>query len=322
MSGPEHLRPCRESDAPAVIALYERSFGIPLAESRWRWMYRSVPGSDLSHTVGCWVDGQLVGYVASVPQTWMIEGDAVAGARIQDVCVAPHARGRGVFTRLLHQMRQQHDALELGMVIGFPNDRSRPIFEQIGHYERPADVQLWRCGVVTPPRADPAGLRVEVSRRPVFRRDDVACFARNLAAYPVFQARTEAYLNWRYGAESPQDYVVLRALDGTKQVGVAVAKHYRAGGSVDLLELITDDEPEVLGALLAEAPGAVGAPAGAALEFWAHESYTSNARLSLAGCSWAGTTTAMIARSPVRIAHEAWRDAASWYLSMGDSDVY
>lgn len=317
---PDRIRPCTAADVPGVVALYNRCFAARMTIDRFRWQYVDAPGARLDLSVVSERGGQVRGFIGAVVLPWWIRGRRVVAVRIQDVCVAPEDRGRGVFSAML----QAHCALPapVDLRLGFPNPRSRPAFLRNGLFQPHPDIGVLRCPVESVRRAADALPRpgaVTIERPPRFTPADAAFLEAHRRDVDARGTRDAPWLNWRLGPGSPHDYLVARARVGDTLVGLVVAKFYAPGRTIDLVECATGDRPDVTATLLQACVDALSHLRPEALETWAGQEYGGAVRFRRLGFVDDERSTAMVTRCSPGIGPGP---ALTWLLTPADSDIY
>ncbi|RME21354.1 MAG: GNAT family N-acetyltransferase [Deltaproteobacteria bacterium] len=319
-AAPGRIRPCTVADVPGVVDLYNRCFAARMTLDRFRWQYLDAPGARPDLSVVYERGGKVRGFVGAVVLPWWIRGRRVVAVRIQDVCVAPEERGRGVFSAML----RAHCALPapVDLRLAFPNPRSRPAFLRNALFQPHPDIGVLRCDVETIRRAADAIARpcaVTVERPPRFTATDGAFLEARRRDVDAHGARDTRWLHWRLGPGAPHDYLVARARVGDTLVGLVVAKFYAAGRTIDLVECATGDRPDVAATLLDACVDALSHTRPEALETWAGRGYGGTARFRRLGFVDDERSTAMVTRCSPGIGPGP---ALTWLLSPADSDVY
>jgi hypothetical protein len=145
-----------------------------------------------------------------------------------------------------------------------------------------------------------------------------------LSRYRAFNARTPDYLRWRYSRDSGKSYHVLRAFDGDHLAGLVVFKLYQENRSVDLVEVFCGEGVEPVEPWL-------GAIAGwfrergtviSGFSTWLLPHYGWYPLFRDAGFRESGFSTHLVCRSFSLVTGEGALDSTTYYLAMGDSDVY
>ena len=118
-----NVRPYRPEDEQAIGRLYERVFERPFNESIWRWQFeRAVNDGGFI----CFAEhgSALVGQYATIPVRMHIQGKKTLAALSLDTMTHPEYRKQGIFVTLANEVYRRTHSLGVGLVYGFPNDRS------------------------------------------------------------------------------------------------------------------------------------------------------------------------------------------------------
>jgi GNAT superfamily N-acetyltransferase len=323
-SGDIAYRAYRAGDEASIVALFNQVFHRSITVKDWAWAYgqNPIPGKEI---VLAFSGPELVGQAASVPLRFIWNGEPIRVARPQNVMVHPGFRNRGIFTRLLEELTRSLSEHRTDLVVTFPNNNSLPAFIRKLDYTHVGDitthVRPWDG--VRDAVADDRN-RCVISAVPAFTAADRGFMRSCLAPYGAFNARTSGYLTWRYGAGSGKTYHVLRAYRGHHPAGLIVCKLFRENQSVDLVEFFCrEDVASVepwLAALAcyfrAQGIGISG------FNIWLMPHYAPYRLLGEAGFRPSAFSTHLVSRSFSPGTETGSREPTSFYLAMGDSDVY
>jgi len=334
-------RHCRPGDAPAILELYGSVFATPRTEGQWQWEYVDNPLG--RHDVMLAFAGtRLIGHVAGVPLVFRHDTRCVNTTRLQHAVVHPDFHRRGDFTKTLareniRRGRQPRRRSVFGeslarltmelcrrgtdFVVAFPNDSSLPGFQRSGIYSHLVDIFPWTLPV-SRASPNPTDLVIEVSDTARFTDADVACAEKLLEPFAICNHRDLRYLNWRYHPASGKQFTLVRAWRGGNLAGWTVAKPFPPERSIDLVECFLPPERALVASVLGSLADHFRADPVDRFSLWSlahyplHDSlrdlgFTADPRpthvviatLSDRCCTWSGET-------------------ASYYFSMGDSDVY
>jgi hypothetical protein len=257
------VRPYRPSDADGVSRLRVRAYpDLPEAhEDDWHrrlydWLARGPLGGEMRR----WVvddDGEVVGHLASVAQSYRIDGRRVVAHTPADYMVMP---AYGFHAVLLMRTFFQTD----GDYVACNWESKATAIEstfgaveagELAYWIKPLDLSKRASGGRTkgvPVAMASRGLRVldgalartfggRLSVQAVAEPDasfDALCEA-VAAAVPCIAEKDAAFLRWRYGAGSPQWPVTILAVkDGEALLGYAVL-HLSRHGHGSILDLTT-----------------------------------------------------------------------------------
>ncbi len=314
-------RSYRDGDETAILDLYNRVFTKQQSLSQWRWAYRSNPSGRVDISLA--FDGQqLIAQSAGIPLQQSHEGRAVRMSRIQNVLVHPDYRGRGVFTQSLLHLTEHLQAHDVDFVLTFPNDNSVPGFLRTGAYERAFD--LFQFCLDASSAIEDAGerLAVEIEDSPVFRDGDIDFIGRMLAPFAICNIRDRPYLAWRYHRDSGMHYRVARAFQGREQLAFAVFKVYPPERCLDLVEFLVVNDEGILRSFLRAILTSDRNQRMQAVSLWSMPHYPTHEALLRVGFERSQRVTHAMYRTFSARCAPCCADATSYYLSMGDSDVY
>lgn len=322
VTSPEvRIRSFERGDEGAVLDLYNHVFPGLRTDERWRWECEENPRGPAE--LGLAFSGErLVGHSVAIPLRLRWHGRDLDAVRTQNVMVHPDFRRRGILPATLDAIAEGVKRRGVEMAVAFPNDRSLP--SMVGscrhRYQHAFDIPTYTAplaGRIL--NADRRGAITVEDAAGGFTEVDVAFMARSLARYEIVSVRDRAYLDWRYHRRSGKSYRIVRAFQEGAQKGLAVIKPYWPTKTIDLVELLFDEDALLLAAL--REIGERGAGEGAsAMSTWSMPHYPLHARLVELGFVVERSTHFIIAPlSPQRSIRLG--DPAAYYLSMGDSDV-
>lgn len=201
------------------------------------WKFNNNPGGSGLAAIA-WNCDTLVGLNAFMAARFRIGGQSSVGYQSMDTIVAPLARGKGAFGKLINRFYAEADA---ALLYGFPNASSSPgFFNKLGWTSfgpvpmlfRPlrSGYFLRRLGLPGPDIALPLplrGLGAAANAREVDRFDEeaTASWQRFTAGIGCAVERDAAFLNWRLIDHPVQRYNVLAAVDGSFVAWCVADKH-------------------------------------------------------------------------------------------------
>ena len=314
-------RPYRAGDEERILALYNAVFATSRTVAQWRWEYCENPQTRLDVVVAE-ADAILVGHSAAVPMTMRHDGGQIAGARVQNVFVHENFQRRGIFAETLVRLTRQLEAEAVDFVLTFPNDNSLPGFMRMGGYEHRFDVFSLALPLDRLGGAKSADCTIEIGSPASFRSADAAFAARRLAPFAIYNLRSLEYLRWRYHANSGRTYRVLRVSRSGEQVGLAVAKAYAAGGSLDLVEFLVAPEQTLVRTALAALAKHFAPQRLERLSLWSLAHDPLHACLREIGFVPQDRPTHVVTRTFSARCSRRCGEPQAYYLAMGDCDVY
>lgn len=314
-------RSYRDGDEGQILDLYNRVFAKHQSLAQWRWAYRSNPSGRIDISLA--FDGQqLIAQSAGIPLVLNHEGRPVQTSRIQNVLVHPDYRGQGVFTQTLLHLTEHLRTHDVDFVLTFPNDNSVPGFLKTAAYERAFDIFQFHLDTSSGIKDVDDHIAVTIEDAPVFRNDDLDFIRRLLTPFAIHNIRDRSYLAWRYHRDSGVQYRVARAFQGADQLAFAVFKTYPPERSIDLVELFVVNDEHVMRSFLGGMLAALPNEQVRALSLWSMPHYPTHEALLRIGFERSLRVTHAMYKTFSARCSTRCADATSYYLSMGDSDVY
>lgn len=308
------VRPYAEGDEREILSLFREAFGRDLPPEFWRWRFADNPAGPILIDL-MWAGDTLAGHYAASPVMLDTEAGPMATALSMTTMTSAAFKGRGIFPALATSLYTRMAETGFAMVWGFPNANSHRGFVTGLEWRDIHEIPTFRLDLGhSTPEAD-----IAVAEVTTFDLDADDLWARvggRMGA--VLTRRDQRYLNWRYVQHPTNDYRVLAARVQSGLAGFIVTKGY--GGELDIVDLLGEDTDTmfqlVLGALeLARSQDAV------AVNMWLPLAHPLHPMLERIGFGLAGPVTYFGARRLGAIS-DAVFDIRSWFLTMGDSDVY
>lgn len=122
--------------APAMRALFERTFGVAMSETAWTWKY----GAGRGHAVGLWKGDTLLAHYGAMSRRVRIDGRTELACQIGDVMVSAQANAGLAREGALHQVSATLLEAQIGwgrphlLGFGFPNARAMKVAARLGLY--------------------------------------------------------------------------------------------------------------------------------------------------------------------------------------------
>lgn len=311
----------RPGDEHQIVQLYNRVFAQPMTPELWQWWYGDSPGRPTYSLA--WSGDTLVAHTAAVPLEFRWRGDELHGARMQHGLVNPDFLRRGIFTEIIRNLAAHLAADGADFSLGLVNDtrHSYPGLVKAGMKHLwdifPFVLRTDVLGIAS----DPA-VTVQIEDPPRFRPGDVDCVAAHVPPGLVFNPRGLGYLRWRFAPGSGRRYVLARAQRDGEIAGWAVAKAYEPGASIDVVELFAPPERGVVAALLRGLEAQFPDTAVHRFSVWSMAHYPLHGVLTELGFEKDPFATHVLHIHLSDRSSAGGEDPASWYLAMGDSDVY
>jgi GNAT superfamily N-acetyltransferase len=317
-----HYQGYRSGDERRIIDLYNREFSTPMTPELWQWAYAENPVGRFDISLA-WSGDTLVGHTAGTPLVLRQGSQELQACRLQHALVHPEFHRRGIFTETLRHIAGHLSANSVDLVFGFTNDTRNSFPGMLkGGFDHLFDIFPFTQRVDALPARRDASVRIAMEEPPRFRQEDVDCVALHLGSCTIFNSRTLSYLNWRFRPESGKRYVLARAFRDDGQVGWAVGKAFAAGGSIDVVELFVPPEAVVVIGMLR---GLVDHFRGLPLDsfsLWSMPHYPLHASLTELGFVQGPLATHFTYRALSDRCSSDCQRVSSYYLAMGDSDVY
>ena len=103
------------------IECFPENIGTPVeTERHYKWKFKSFPSKTSSYEYVAKIEDELVGYYASIPYPYIVNGKTVNAAMVCDVMTGLKARGKGVFTKLGVYSTDQFKSEGLAFSTGYP----------------------------------------------------------------------------------------------------------------------------------------------------------------------------------------------------------
>lgn len=265
--------------------LMESAYGSAPAESELDWWLNGNPLGSQLRVEDDGGDGMSLFRVA-------VDGEERVAGFVVHAVTAPHARGRGVFSRL--QRANETWAAEQGawLALGFTTaPATRVLIGRLG-WELLARPRVWA--------------RLRGRRGARLRGDEIGAFAQRHEQLelggPAHLLKDAGWLNWRYG-DSPRPYRLVEARGGYAVVGIGRHRRLVAGA---ICEHVGGRAPLRAAVQAVEAPVVFALP-GARTALYASLGFAPTPwRLNLTG-------RRLVPEAP--LPHE-------WSLSLGDTDFF
>jgi GNAT superfamily N-acetyltransferase len=317
-------REYQEGDEQEIIGLFNLVFCRNITVRDWNWAFRENPRQRKDIFLAFCGPG-LVGQAASVPLGFSFWGEPIQVTRPQNVMVHPDFQNQGIFTELLRRLTMYIDEQHLDLVVTFPNNKSLPTFIRKLDYTHIADIPTY----VLPSEnveegAGGSGTTCRIEEIPLFTPADREFILSCLAPYRIYNSRDLEYLAWRYSRGSGKAYHILRAYRGSSLTGLVVFKLYGEDQSVDLVEFFSRDGTDPVDPWLNAIAGhfQVRGIGIASFNTWLLPHYTQYTLFRKAGFGRSHFITHLVTKSFSPKTSGRSPDSTSFYLSMGDSDVY
>ncbi|UCC76253.1 MAG: GNAT family N-acetyltransferase [Anaerolineales bacterium] len=311
------IRPYQAGDEAQIRELFQLSFGRPLPEARRRWRYQDNPAGPALIDLA-WRGEVLVAHRAQSLFALCVEGQERLAGLGGGIMTRPEYRGRGLYAALTNRQLQRLAQQGAAIAIGLPNSYShRIIVRDIGYVDiHEVPTFCLRLGAE---RAFPAVRRVVELSQFDARFDRL--WQRVKDDHPIIARRDRAHLQWRYVQNPTVQYRILACEDNEELLGYAVCKRF--GEQVHVVDLLSVKEAEIGLHLISRAIEIARRDGASALSMWLNVNHPLHWELEKRGFRNQEPVTyftGLVLRREFS-AHLVY-DYRSWYLTMGDSDVY
>ncbi len=311
------IRPYQDGDEAQIRELFQLSFGCPLSEARWRWRYQGNPAGPALIDLA-WQGRVLLAHRAQSLFALCVEGQEWVAGLGGGIMTRPEYRGRGLYAALTHRQLQRLARVGASLAIGLPNSYSHRIIVRDLGYVDIHEVPTFRLRLGAE-RGVPAAMRVVELSQFDARFDRLWQLVKD--DHLVIARRDRAHLQWRYVQNPAVQYRILACEDGEELLGYAVCKRF--GDEVHVVDLLSVRDEEIGLHLISRALEIARRGGASALSLWLNASHPLHWELEKRGFRNEEPITyftGLVLRRDLR-AHIVY-DYRSWYLTMGDSDVY
>jgi hypothetical protein len=236
--------------------------------------------------------------------------------------VHPDFRGKGIFLETLRKLNGRLSEQKVDLIYAFPNDYSIGVFINKLDYCHLTDIFTMTLPLGSLKKNKNPDLRFDFQKNINFEQTDIDFISSRLQQYKIFNLRDADYLNWRYHKDSGKKYCVLRVFDQNKQVGLTVCKIYQKDMSIDLVEFFFNDDENLISSALRAIRDYHKSADIKLFSIWSMEHYSCYKYLFKMGFRRSGQATHFIYRIFSDSCSADCGKISSYYLSMGDSDVY
>lgn len=320
---PITYRQFKEGDEPSIVRLFNFVFNRNITVEQWHWAYKENPERRLD-IILAFQGKQLVGQSASTPLLFSFKKKNVRVTRVQNVMVHPDYQGKGIFTETLRRLTEYIYANKLDLVVTFPNNNSLPSFIRKLDYHHLTDISTFSLPVSSLTPSDSPDISIHIDETIHFTDPDRDFILSSMDLYDIFNARSLEYLHWRFKGSSGKKYHILRAYQNNRQIALVIFKYYVDAQSVDLLEFFVNADKKVVVSLLKSIKDYYlkNDVRISSFNIWLFPHYINYKILLDIGFSQSTFSTHVVTKSFSRLTEQGFDNLHSYYLSMGDSDVY
>jgi hypothetical protein len=316
-------REYQEGDEKSIVKLFNFVFNRNLTLSDWKWTYEKNPLNRID-IILAFNDNNLVGQSAGTPLQFSFNDIIVQTTRIQNVMVHPNYRGRGIFTGTLAGLTDHIYRNKLDLVVTFPNNNSLPAFIRKLDYHHIGNIPTFSIPVPSLNLPGSAKITIKIDDSILFNEIDREFMYSNLNEYKIFNYRDLNYLHWRFNRKSGKKYYILRAFLKGKLAALVIFKFYLNSQSVDLVEFFVRAKTNIIDDLLAKIISFYKKQnlSFNSFNIWSLPHYSYYDFLIESGFVQTNFSTHIVTKSFSPKTRGGFDLQTSYYISMGDSDVY
>ena len=320
---PITYRQFKEGDEHAIVKLFNFVFNRNIKVEQWDWAYKENPERRLD-IILAFQGKQLVGQSASTPLLFSFKKKTVRVTRVQNVMVHPDYQGKGIFTETLKRLTEYIYEHKLDLVVTFPNNNSLPSFIRKLDYHHLANIFTFSLPVSSLTPADSPDISIHIDETIYFTDHDRDFILSSMDSYDIFNVRGLDYLHWRFSEASGKKYRILRAYQNNRQIALVLFKYYPDAQSIDLVEFFVNADKKVVVSLLNSIKDYYlkNEVEISSFNIWLFPHYTHNKILLDIGFSRSTFSTHVVTKSFSPVTKQGFDSLHSYYISMGDSDVY
>lgn len=116
-----------------VFLQQQRSKGSSRDSTFWKWKYENNTfGKAILHVAE--KDGELLATGTLLPWKLIYNGYRINCFQNCDMVVAPKARGKGIFKKILKKRYDEASDKQADLIFSFPNEQSLPVYSKMGWY--------------------------------------------------------------------------------------------------------------------------------------------------------------------------------------------
>lgn len=310
------LQSYRTGDEQAILELYERAFHQTLSIESWRWRFQDNPAGPGIIELA-WDGNCLAGHYAVSPVVMRFNDVQVSTGLSGTTMTHPDYRGQGLFTLLAERTYDRMTQFDMAMVWGFPNILSHRGFIRDLNWTDIYEIPTFRISNSSFSRLPASKKVTEITR---FDDSATLLWSNLQNSWILTNQRDKAYLNWRYFQNPSQSYRVFSYEEEGTNLGYAVFKQFRE--ELQIVDLLFTNE-EIAVNLVSRVIELAAQKQLKSASLWLNVFHPLHRLLEKFGFVNGEPVTYLGARmlNPHQITSEVF-DFRSWYLMMGDSDVF
>jgi len=297
-----------------IEVLFIQSFNRDIPTEYFDWRYFDNNHEQILFAIEI-ENHKAVASYSAFPVDLILNGKKCRTAMSMTTMTHPDWRGKGLFKKLATELYSQAGLQQIAAVWGFPNTSSHSAFNaKLGW----TDVYEIPTLTLDLHNVDSGKLLMNAE----ILRDDT--FSMNYPDMPndgfIRVHRTQSYLFWRYAKNPVNNYQNFVLLQDGKVSSYIVTKSY--GDGIDLVDIQTANSQEAR--VLLEHIVKLNFTNGVnRISCWAPPHHSVHAVLERLGFENTAPITYFGGRELIPSAMPSdWLNYKSWYIQMGDSDVY
>lgn len=217
----------KHGDERHILSLFQTSFKRPMSEKYWQWRFQQIERAE-NLILLAWENDILVGHYAVSPLSISFKNEKLSAALSLTTMVHPNWQRKNIFTLLASQLYEKlwEDGYEC--VFGFPNNNSFTGFTSKLNWTAINDIIKLRCVI---PRSKPKGNCV------VFICDTFTLEHNTLISRfqdnEIMVERNLQYLKWRYTYHPINKYYIFNCYNNQELVAYCVTSMYSTENGVE-----------------------------------------------------------------------------------------
>jgi GNAT superfamily N-acetyltransferase len=294
--------------------LFLLSFGRRLPPNYFDWRYLNNNHDEILFSIEN-QDQNLVASYSAFPVNLIRNGEIFPAAMSMTTMTHPLFRGQGLFQSLANELYEHLRELHIRAIFGFPNSNSHSTFNDKLFW---TDIYEVPTLIIDCEGLDTARLVLSLE----VLRDDEFIFEYPVPPHDglIRVHRSKSYLSWRYAKNPVNKYKNFVLLNGGKVSSFVVAKDY--GEGLDLVDVQVKN-PEEGAILLRHILKLCLDGNKRQVSCWAPTHHHLHGLLERIGFKNSTPITYFGGRELISSAMPLdWLNFKSWYLQMGDSDVF
>jgi len=318
MNNSLNIQPFRPGDEPAILELFQQSFGCQLPEKVWAWRFRDNPsGQGLIEL--CWDGDVLAAHYAVTAVVSRIAGQDYIIGLSGTTMTQSNYRGRGLFQILARKIYKRMAESGMAMVWGFPNAISHRGFVKDLGWTDIYEIPMFRLALTSRSSLpSPGNETIEIQQFDL-RFDKL--WERVKDNSLIATKRDHKHLHWRYIKNPAESYRVLAYIDGDDLLGYVVLKRYK--DEIHIVDLLTVQDEEIGIHLISKAVQFGLRDSATIVSLWLNVTHPLHHALERFGFNNGEPVTYFGALLLQPGLQESYiYDFRRWFMTMGDSDVF